>query len=171
MMQIQVGINNSPLQGKEGTKFTISQIKERLLKEAENDVALKVVLQDGKGEGGFVTIKGRGDLHLAVLIERMRREGFEMSITPPEIVTRKDASGATMEPIERVIIELAPQFTNGIIEKLGLRKGIYEECVDLGKEKQRLVFTCPTRGLVGLRSELLNDTKGTGVMQSSFIGF
>jgi GTP-binding protein len=94
-----------------------------------------------------------------------------MSITPPEIVTRKDPSGATLEPIERVIIELAPQFTNGIIEKLGLRKGIYEECVDLGKEKQRLVFTCPTRGLVGLRSELLNDTKGTGVMQSSFIGF
>ena len=109
---------------------------------------------------------------MAVLIERMRREGFEMSITPPEIVTRKcEKTGATLEPMERVVIELAPQFTNGIIEKMGHRKGIYEDCTDLGKERQRIVFTAPTRGLVGLRSELLNDTKGTGVINTTYIGY
>ena len=135
-MQISVGINNIPIAGKEGTKFTISQIKERLLKEAESDVALKVNLLERAGEGGFVTIMGRGDLHLAVLIERMRREGFELSITPPETITKKDpTTGATLEPIEKVTVELDPQYANTIIEKMGIRKGIYEDCIDLGKNR------------------------------------
>lgn len=125
----------------------------------------------GEG-GGFLSILGRGDLHLAVLIERMRREGFELSITPPETVTKIDEkTGGILEPIERVTIELDPQYTNIIIEKMGTRKAIYEDCVDLGKDRQRLIFTAPTRGLIGLRSEILNDTKGTGVIHQSYVGY
>jgi len=107
MMQISVGVNNSPIAGKEGTKLTVSAIRERLIREAENDVALKVKLEDQVG--GFITIMGRGDLHLAVLLERMRREGFEVAITPPEIIMKYDEKTKSyLEPIERVTIELHP---------------------------------------------------------------
>lgn len=134
MMSITLGVNNSPIAGNEGGKLTIGMIKDRLKRETENDVALKIRNDDDIG--GEVTIMGRGDLHLAVLIEKMRREGFELSVSPPEIVTQVDqATGAILEPIEKVSIELDAQFTSSVIEKMGLRKGLYEDCIDLGGDK------------------------------------
>lgn len=113
---------------------------------------------------------GRGDLHLAVLLENMRREGFEMQVSPPQIMTKTE-NGKLLEPIERVTVEIHPMYMNDIIEKLSQRKAIYEECINLDKDRVKLIFSAPTRGLVGLRAEIINDTKGTGVMQQQFSGY
>jgi GTP-binding protein len=137
MMSIRISVNNSPYAGKEGTLLTASAIKERLIKEAENDVALKVEFQEkgNKGESSF-TIQGRGDLHLGVLIEKMRREGFEMQVTPPEVLL-KEKNGKKQEPIEKVVIELDPVYSPLIIEKMSNRKATYEDCQEINPQKHK----------------------------------
>lgn len=135
------------------------------MEEAESDVSLRVE----QAAGCVATIKGRGDLHLAILIEKMRREGFEMSVTPPEIITRSE-EGRQLEPIERVSVQVAGEYMNLVMEKMTARKAVYLECEDVEGES-KLVFSVPTRGLIGLRSEILNETKGTAVITQQFVGY
>ncbi|EGR28522.1 hypothetical protein IMG5_173780 [Ichthyophthirius multifiliis] len=121
----------------------------------------------GQKDGANLVVEGRGDLHLGVLFENMRREGFEMSLTPPQIIY-KQVGNKTFEPVEKVKIETSPIYSSIIIEKLGLRKGVYENCEEITADLHRLTFLAPTRGLIGFRTELMNDTKGTAVMESFF---
>lgn len=152
MMSISINVNTSPMAGKEGEKFTLNEIKTRLLKEMENDVAL-IVDTSSSSKSNSVSVRGRGDLHLGILLEKMRREGFEMSITPPEILYKTDPkTKELLEPFEQVLIELHPNFATNLIEKMSNRKGTYVNSVQLDPERLRLEFMCPTRGLIGLRT-------------------
>jgi GTP-binding protein len=173
MLSIDLSVNTSPLVGKEGTKYTSSQIRERLVRESENDVALKINFGDkttSKSDSSF-EIQGRGDLHLGVLIEKMRREGFEMSVTPPKVVLKNDAKKGVMEPIEILTIEAGHDHSAAIMENVTNRRGTLVTCEELSKDKQRTVFHIPTRGLIGLRSELLNETKGTAIVTTEFLEY
>ncbi|KYQ90744.1 elongation factor tu family protein [Tieghemostelium lacteum] len=155
-------VNTSPFSGKEGTQLTALKIKNRLLKELESNVSLHVNVS-----GETFEVKGRGELQLGILLENMRREGFELAVSQPKVVFQKDEAGHTMEPQEEVIIDVDTEYSGAIIEKLSKRKGDIIE-MKQGMGKSRLVFMVPSRGLIGLRSELINDTKGTGVMNHLF---
>ncbi|GAM20911.1 hypothetical protein SAMD00019534_040860, partial [Acytostelium subglobosum LB1] len=157
-------VNNSPFAGKEGTQLTSLKIKQRLAKELESNVSMQVTLQ---GEGSF-EVKGRGELQLGILLENMRREGFEVAVSQPRVVFKKDPeTGGTLEPQEEVIIDVDAEYSGQVIEKLSKRKGdMIEMKSSMGKA--RLVFLVPSRGLIGLRAELINDTKGTGVFNHLF---
>jgi len=113
-------------------------------------------------------VSGRGDLHLGLIFENMRREGYEMLISPPTILTKKSKSGKEMEPIELVSIEVEPIYTSSIIEKMTVRSGIYLDSEELSVDLHRLKFEVPTRGLIGFRSELLHETKGSAVIITQF---
>jgi len=153
--------NNSPFAGKEGTQLTSLKIKQRLLKELESNVSLNVVFA-----GESFEVKGRGELQLGILLENMRREGFEVAVSQPRVVFKRE-NGELLEPQEEVTIDVDTEYSGHIIEKLSKRKGdIIEMKQSMGKS--RLVFLCPSRGLIGLRSEVINDTKGTGVMNHLF---
>lgn len=165
MLSITVNVNTSPLCGKEGQKVSSNHIRERLSKESENDVALRV----GFEKEGF-ELQGRGDLHLGVLVEKMRREGYEMSITPPTVVMKKEGN-KILEPIERLTIEVAHNYIPSIIDNLSDRKGTLVTAEEIDNDKQRIIFDVPTRGLIGLRSQLLNETKGTAVLHSELHGY
>ncbi|EGC29569.1 hypothetical protein DICPUDRAFT_42693 [Dictyostelium purpureum] len=154
--------NNSPLAGKEGTQCTTLKIKSRLFKEIESNVSLQVI-----ANGETFEVKGRGELQLGILLENMRREGFEVSVSQPKVVFKRDENNTLLEPQEEVTIDVDSEYSGNIIEKLSKRKGdIIEMKQSMGKS--RLVFLVPSRGLIGLRSELINDTKGTGVMNHLF---
>jgi GTP-binding protein len=122
MLSLNITLNDSPLKGLDGDKLTVPQIRERLFKESEDDVSLKVDVGTIKSE--YVTVHGRGDLHLGVLLEKMRREGFEMSVTPPQVITRTDESGKILEPYELVTIDTDLDYVSGIIDKMNDRKGV-----------------------------------------------
>ncbi|KAL4453045.1 hypothetical protein ABPG73_005951 [Tetrahymena malaccensis] len=170
IMSVSIATNTSPLAGKDGgQKLTYSQIRQRLQEESENDVALRVGGLERK-DGNSLIVEGRGDLHLGILFENMRREGFEMSLTPPQILF-KEINGKQHEPIEKVTIELDPVYSANVIEKLSQRKGVYENCEEISPILHKLSFTVPTRGMIGFRSELLNDTKGTAVLESCFLEY
>ncbi|ORX91615.1 small GTP-binding protein [Basidiobolus meristosporus CBS 931.73] len=159
------GVNDSPIAGQEGKYLTSTMIRDRLLKEAETNVALSVSQTAGQ-EG--VEVCGRGELQLGILIETMRREGFELSISPPRVVLRKDPkTGATLEPVEEVTIDVDHEFTGTIIEKLAQRKAEMKIFTEAG-DKARLIFHCPTRGLLGYHAEFKNDTRGLGVLNHIF---
>ena len=167
MMAISVNVNTSPLAGKEGEKLTLNDIKNRLTEEADNDVAL--LIESGKNKTNAITVRGRGDLHLGVLMEKMRREGFEMSITPPEIMFKTDPkTKELMEPIEKVEVEMHADHASSLIEKMNNRRAVYISSTDVGDSRMRFEFLAPTRGLIGLRTELLNDTQGTATLKTSF---
>lgn len=134
MLSISVNVNTSPLVGKEGTKVASNHIKERLVRESENDVALRFSLGD-KELGGF-ELQGRGDLHLGVLVEKMRREGFEMSITPPSVVMKKEGN-KILEPVEKLVIEVGHIYIPGIIENVTDRKGTLVTTEEMNAEKHR----------------------------------
>ncbi|KAK5577637.1 hypothetical protein RB653_002580 [Dictyostelium firmibasis] len=154
--------NNSPFAGKEGIHCTTLKIKNRLLKEIESNVSLQV-----NTSGETFEVKGRGELQLGILLENMRREGFEVAVSQPKVVFTKDEQGNLLEPQEEVTIDVDTEYSGAIIEKLSKRNGdITEMKQSMGKS--RLVFLVPSRGLIGLRSELINDTKGTGVMNHLF---
>jgi len=172
MLSIEVSVNTSPLAGKEGSKLTASALKERLGKESENDVALRVNAGEEKStkKDTMIEVQGRGDLHLGVLMEKLRREGYEMSITPPKVVLKTEGK-ALFEPIEKLTIEVGPEYSASIIENVTNRKGTLENCEEIAADKQRLTFHIPTRGLLGLRSELLNDTKGTAIVVTEFFEY
>lgn len=159
-------VNNSPLAGTEGDKVTSRMIRDRLMREAEGNVALKV---EESSEKDSMFVSGRGELQLAVLIETMRREGFEVAVSRPRVVFRKDeATGETLEPIEEVVIDVDEEYSSVVVQKMSERKADMVEMRPSGGNRLRLVFFAPTRGLIGYQSELLTDTRGTAVMNRLF---
>ncbi|MEM0899303.1 MAG: translational GTPase TypA [Pseudomonadota bacterium] len=158
-------VNDSPLAGTEGDKVTSRVIRDRLMKEAEGNVALKI--EDSEEKDAF-HVSGRGELQLAVLIETMRREGFELAVSRPRVVMRKDDSGQLLEPIEEVVIDVDEEHSGSVVQKMAERKAEMLELRPSGGDRVRLVFHAPTRGLIGYQSELLTDTKGTAVMNRLF---
>ena len=158
-------VNDSPLAGTEGDKVTSRVIRDRLLKEAEGNVALKI--EEAEDKDSFY-VSGRGELQLAVLIETMRREGFELAVSRPRVVMKKDEDGTLLEPIEEVVIDVDEEHAGIVVQKMSERKGEMVELRPSGGNRQRLVFFCPTRGLIGYQSELLTDTRGTAIMNRLF---
>ncbi len=164
-ISVTFGINDSPLAGRDGSKVQSRVIRERLMKEAEQNVAIKV--EDTPGGESFV-VSGRGELQMGVLIENMRREGFELSISRPRVILR-DEGGERLEPIEEVIIDVDDDYTGAVIDKLtGTRKGDLVEMRPAGAGKTRIVAHVPSRGLIGYQGEFLTDTRGTGVLNRIF---
>jgi len=162
-------INDGPLAGQDGKKVQSRVIRERLLKEAEGNVALKI---EETGDKDAFQVSGRGELQLAILIETMRREGFELTVSRPRVVFQTDAeTGQRMEPIEEAIIDVDDEFTGAVVQKLSERRGDLIEMRPSGGGRQRLVLHVPTRGLIGYQGELLSDTRGTAVMNRIFHGY
>jgi GTP-binding protein len=161
-------VNDSPLAGREGTKVTSRMIVTRLRREAEGNVAIRVSESDEKDA---VEVAGRGELQLGVLIEQMRREGFELAISRPRVILRQDEAGRRLEPIEEVLIDADEPYTGIVVEKMSQRKGELRDMRPSGGGKQRLTFHAPTRGLIGYQGEFLTDTRGTGVMSRLFRGY
>ena len=159
-------INTSPFVGKEGQFVTSRNLKERLEKELLTNVSIKVQMLSPDA----FKVMGRGELQLAILIEMMRREGFELAVGKPEILT-KTVDGKVMEPVEMLVIDCPEQFIGVVIEKLGSRKGKMAKMINNGSGRVRLEFHIPSRGLIGLRSEILTDTRGTAILNSLFHGY
>ncbi|ANT48921.1 translational GTPase TypA [Mesorhizobium amorphae] len=158
-------VNDSPLAGTEGDKVTSRVIRDRLLREAEGNVALKI--EESPDKDSFF-VSGRGELQLAVLIETMRREGFEIAVSRPRVVMQKGDNGELLEPIEEVVIDVDEEHAGVVVQKMSERKAEMVELRPSGGNRQRLVFHAPTRGLIGYQSELLTDTRGTAVMNRLF---
>lgn len=158
--------NDSPFTGREGTYVTSRHLRDRLMREVLADVALSVT--ELEGEVGFL-VSGRGELHLSILIERMRREGYEFQVTPPHVITREE-NGKTLEPYEELFVDVSEECMGTVIEKLGMRKGRLTH-MEQESGMARLVFEIPTRGLLGYRSEFMTDTRGMGVMNYIFSRF
>ena len=161
-------VNDSPLAGTEGDKVTSRVIRDRLLKEAEGNVALKI--EESPDKDSFF-VSGRGELQLAVLIETMRREGFELAVSRPRVVMQKDEKGERLEPIEEVVIDVEKEHAGVVVQKMSERKAEMVELRPSGDKRQRLVFYVPTRGLIGYQSELMTDTRGTAVMNRLFYSY
>jgi GTP-binding protein len=162
---VTFGINDSPLAGRDGKKVQSRVIRERLMKEAESNVAIKVTDTPG---GEAFEVAGRGELQMGVLIENMRREGFELSISRPQVLFR-EINGVRHEPVEEVTIDVDDEYTGAVIEKItGPRKGELSEMKPAGAGKTRIIALVPSRGLIGYRGEFLTDTRGTGVLNRVF---
>jgi len=159
-------VNDSPLAGTEGDKVTSRMIRDRLFKEAEGNVTLKI--EESTEKDSFF-VAGRGELQLAILIETMRREGFELAVSRPRVVYRKDeTTGETLEPIEEVVIDVDEEYSGVVVQKMSERRAEMVEMRPSGGNRQRLVFYAPTRGLIGYQGELMTDTRGTAVMNRLF---
>jgi GTP-binding protein len=166
---VTIGINDSPLAGRDGKKVQSRVIRERLMKEAESNVAIKV--SDTPGGEAF-EVAGRGELQMGVLVENMRREGFELSISRPQVLFREGENGERLEPIEEVTIDVDDDYSGAVIEKVtGPRKGELVEMKPAGAGKTRIVAHVPARGLIGYHGEFLTDTRGTGVLNRVFHGW
>lgn len=165
-VKMTFGVNTSPMGGQEGQFTTSRNISERLQRELQNDVALAI--ETGSGEGNFI-VSGRGELHLAILIEKMRREGFELQVSRPQVIF-KEEKGQKTEPFEEVSIECPDGTSGSVIEKMGRRKG---EMKDMRVENGTayLLFEIPTRGLIGYRTEFMMDTRGQGIINALFLGY
>jgi GTP-binding protein len=161
-------VNTGPFSGADGTAIMLRQLKDRLQRELRVNVALRM---EDLGRSDGVKVSGRGELHLAILIEEMRREGLEFCVSRPEVITREDVDGNTMEPIEQLIIDVPEIYQGIIIEKLARRKGELRTVENSGSNVVRVEFEIPTRGLIGYRSEFLTDTRGLGIMASRFVGY
>ncbi len=164
-ISLQFLVNNSPFAGREGTFVTGRQIRERLERELETNVGLKVDFTSNE----FFTVYGRGELHIAILVENMRREGFELQVSQPKVIF-KEEGGEKLEPFEELIIDCPQEYSGTIIETLGKRKGIMSN-MSTHSNQVRLVFEIPTRGLLGYKNAFIIDTKGEGIMSSRVIGF
>jgi len=167
-MSITISVNSSPLAGTEGKKLTSTQIRDRLISEAQNNVG--ITFSQNANVDSFV-ISGRGELMLEILLTQMRREGFEMTVSPPKVLYQKDENGDKLEPIEEITVDLDEEFSSKIIDSMNRRKGKLLDLKDTGKDKKRLVFHAPTRGLMGYTSRFLTLTKGTGVINRIFHGY
>ena len=162
-------INDSPLAGREGKKVTSRQIRERLFREAEGNVAIKVT---DSNETDAFEVAGRGELQLGVLIEQMRREGFELTIGRPRVLTRRNAeTNEREEPMEEVLVDVDEPYTGVVVEKLSRRKADLRDMRPSGGGKVRMTFHIPSRGLIGYHGEFLTDTRGTGIMNRLFAGY
>ena len=167
-ISVTFGINDSPLAGRDGKKVQSRVIRERLMKEAESNVAIKI--SDTPGGEAF-EVAGRGELQMGVLIENMRREGFELSISRPQVLMR-EVDGVRVEPIEEVTIDVDDEYSGAVIEKItGTRKGEMTEMKPAGAGKTRIIAHVPSRGLIGYHGEFLTDTRGTGVLNRVFHGW
>lgn len=164
-LSLQMLVNDSPFAGRTGSLLTTRQIRERLEKELEINVGLRVDFADN----AVFTVSGRGEMHLAVLIENMRREGFELQVSQPQVII-KEIDGQKCEPYEEVSILVPEEFSGAVIEKMGRRKGLMQR-MDTDRGQMKLTFLVPTRGLLGYRSEFVIDTKGEGILTSVFSGF
>jgi GTP-binding protein len=158
------GVNTSPMAGREGQFVTSRQIKDRLEKELLGNVSIRVEPTDSPEQ---MKVLGRGELQLSILIEMMRREGYELQVSRPDIVT-KEVKGQVMEPVEDLVIDVAEEFQGVVIATVGMRKGVMTRMVNHGSGRVRLEFKIPARGLIGFRSQFLTDTKGTGIMNHLF---
>jgi GTP-binding protein len=158
-------VNNSPLAGTEGDKVTSRMIRDRLLREAESNVAIRVTESADKDS---FEVAGRGELQLGVLIETMRREGFELGISRPRVLYGEDESGKRTEPYETVVIDVDDEHAGTVVEKVAMRKGEMTDMRPSGGGKTRITFTAPSRGLIGYHGEFLSDTRGTGIMNRLF---
>jgi len=156
-----IKVNDSPLFSKEGDKIAYTLLKERVFRESENDVSMRDELDPKQKDSIFVF--GRGDLHLGVLVEKMRREGYEMSITPPQVII-KEEKGVKLEPIEEVTIDIGINYMNFLLDMIQARKGILSTSNEIPGERIKVVFEAPSRGLFGLRPNLIALTKGSVII-------
>ena len=163
-LAVTVGINTSPLAGSEGTRLTASQVKERLDAELVGNVSLRVL---STSRPDAWEVQGRGELQLAVLVELMRREGFELTVGKPEVMT-KEVDGETHEPVERVAIDIPEEYIGIVTQLLALRKGRLQQMVNHGTGWARMEYLVPARGLIGFRTEFLTETRGTGILHHVF---
>jgi GTP-binding protein len=161
------GVNTSPMSGRDGQFVTSRQIKDRLEKELLGNVSIRVEPTDSPEQ---MRVLGRGELQLSILIEMMRREGFELQVSRPDIVT-KEVDGQIVEPVEDLVIDVAEDFQGVVIAQVGTRKGTMTKMVNHGSGRVRLEFRIPARGLIGFRSQFLTETKGTGIMNHLFAGW
>ena len=167
-LSMTFSVNDSPFAGRDGKYVTSRHIRDRLYKESETDVSLRVEATDTTEA---FKVSGRGELHLSVLIENLRREGYEFQVSKPEVMFKTDENGKKLEPIEIATIDVDQEYTGSVIEKLGRRKG---EMIDMHPSNSgytRLIFRIPARGLIGYRSEFMTDTKGTGILNTEFEGY
>ncbi len=164
---MMVGVNDSPFSGREGKQVTSRKILDRLEREIKTNVAIRMELTDRPEQ---FKLLGRGELQLGVLIEQMRREGYEVTVGKPQVIF-KTVEGRRQEPMERAIVDVAEQYTGVVTEKMGLRKGVMSNLVNKGSGRVRMEFEIPSRGLIGYRSEFLTDTRGTGLLNTQFIGW
>ncbi|MDC0632120.1 translational GTPase TypA [Candidatus Pelagibacter sp.] len=167
-MSITITVNTSPLAGTEGKKLTSTQIRDRLLQEAQNNVG--ITFSENDGNDSFV-VSGRGELMLEILLTQMRREGFEMTVSPPKVLFKKDEAGNRLEPIEEITVDIDEEYSSKVIDSMNRRKGKLIDLKDTGKDKKRLIFHAPTRGLMGYTSRFLTLTKGNGVINRIFHGY
>lgn len=161
-------VNTGPFSGADGNAITLRQLKDRLQRELRVNVALRM---EDLGRSDGVKVSGRGELHLAILIEEMRREGLEFCVSRPEVITHLDKEGNTLEPIEQLVIDVPEEYQGIVIEKLARRKGELRTVENAGTNVVRIEFEIPTRGLIGYRSEFMTDTRGMGIMASRFVGY
>jgi len=165
-LSVMMSVNDSPLAGTEGKHVTGNKIRERLLKEVETNIAMKV---EDAGEGKF-RVSGRGELQITILAENMRREGFEFSLSRPEVIV-KEENGVKLEPFEFVVVDVPDEYSGAVIEKLGKRKAEMKSMAPMSDGYTRIEFEIPARGLIGYRGEFLTDTKGEGILNSSFLEY
>jgi len=164
-MSISISVNSSPFAGIDGTKLTSTKIRERLLAEDENNVGITFSENENKD---YFEISGRGELQLGVLVETMRREGFELTVSRPRVIFKTDANGNKTEPMEEVTIDLNAEFSSKIIDNMNKRKADMINMIDAGAGKNRLIFHAPSRGLIGYQSRFMTQTRGTGVINRTF---
>ncbi|MGC6328994.1 translational GTPase TypA [Rhizorhabdus sp. FW153] len=164
-LSMTFAVNDSPMAGREGTKVTSRMIRDRLFREAESNVAIKVTESAGKDS---FDVAGRGELQLGVLIETMRREGFELGISRPRVLFRENEEGGKEEPYETVVIDVDEEYSGTVVEKMNLRKAEMTDMRPSGGGKTRITFSAPSRGLIGYHGEFLSDTRGTGIMNRLF---
>ena len=166
-VEMTFSVNDSPFAGREGKFVTSRQIRERLHRELLRDVALKV---EDSPTTDSCRVMGRGEMHLSILIETMRREGYELQVSPPKVLTHEE-DGRVMEPVELVVIDVPTEYQGSVMQKLGSRKGELVQMSPLGTTRMRIEFRIPSRGLFGYRNEFLTDTHGEGVLNTIFDGY
>ncbi|MEK7400951.1 MAG: translational GTPase TypA [Gemmatimonadota bacterium] len=167
-ISVDICVNNSPFAGQAGKFVTSRQVRERLFKELERNVALRVEETEATDTW---TVSGRGELHLSILMETMRREGYEFQVSRPRVITREGPSGERLEPYEELMLDIPEEYTGAVIEKLGPRRGEMLDMRNPGQGMVRLMFRIPSRGLFGYRSEFLTDTRGTGLIHHRFLEY